>query len=154
STWWMYVLAPIPIRFFVAIPAGTPIWFLVVAFLNDSLKGLLAAYLLRRRSYDAQWFHSLRGFTTYILVAAALVPALSGVVGAATRMTFGENFWAAWGHWFLGDALANLSLTPALCCLLLDLPGVIRAPRARRIEVLVIALALVAGAYIAFDNGL
>jgi len=154
STWWMYILAPIPIRFFFAVPAGTPIWFLIAVFLNDSCKGLLAASLLRRRSADGPWFHSVRGFTTYLLVAVALAPALSGAAGALTRMALGGNFWPAWRQWFLGDALANLSLTPALCCLFLDLRSVIRAPKAQRIEVLLVALGLVAGAFIAFKYGL
>jgi integral membrane sensor domain MASE1 len=150
----MYVLAPIPIRFFVSVPAGTPVWFLVAVFVNDSLKGLLAASLLRRKPDEAPWFHSVRGFFTYLLVAVALAPALSGVLGAATRMAFGGSFWLAWKQWFLGDALANLSLTPALCCLFMDLPSVIRAPKARGIEFLLIALGLIAGASIAFSNGI
>jgi len=154
TTWWMYILAPIPIRFFVAVPVGTSIWFLIAVFLNDSFKGLLAASLLRRRSADRPWFHSVRGFTTYLLVAVAMTPALSGVAGAATRMALGGEFWSTWRQWFFGDALANLSLTPALCCLFLDSRTVVRAPKARRIEVLLIALGLVAGTYVAFKYGL
>ena len=111
STWWMYLLAPLPIRLMVAVAPGTSIWFLVAVFVNDSLKCLLAAALLRRRSNDAPWFHSLRGFMDYLLFAVALTPALSAVAGVTTRMAFGlaSEFWPAWWQWFLGNALPNLS---------------------------------------------
>jgi len=156
STWWIYLLAPLPIRLTVAVAPGTSIWFLVACFVNDSLKGLLAASLLRRRSNDAPWFHSVHGFMNYLLFAVALTPALSAVAGAATRMVFGlaPEFWPAWQQWFLGNVLASLSLTPALCCLFLDFPGVFHAPKTRRIEVLAIVLGLAVGAYLAFRNGL
>jgi PAS domain S-box-containing protein len=156
STWWIYILAPLPIRLTVAVVPDTSVWFLIASFVNDSLKGLLAASLLRRKSDEAPWFHSVRGFISYLLVAVALAPALSAVAGAATRMAFGatQAFWPAWWQWFLGNALANLSLTPALCCLLLDSPGVIQAPKTRRIEVLAILSGLAVGAYLAFHNGL
>src|SRR5262249_42057287 len=145
-----------PIRFTVAVAPGTSVWFLIACFANDSLKGLLAASLLRRKSDEAPWFHSVRGFISYLLIAVALAPALSALAGAATRVAFGttQAFWPAWRQWFFGNALANLSLTPALCCLLLDFPGVIDAPKTRRIEVFAIVAGLAVGAYLAFHNGL
>ena len=156
STWWIYLLAPLPIRLTVAVAPDTSLWFLVAVFINDSLKSLLAAFLLRRKSDEAPWFHSVRGFLIYLAVAVALAPALSAVAGAATRMAFGlaPDFWLAWRQWFLGNALANLSLTPALCCLFLDFGGVIHAPRTRRREVLAIVLGLAVGVFLAFHNGL
>src|SRR5262249_36367101 len=75
NTWWMYLLAPLPIRFTVAVAPGTSVWFLIACFANDSLKGLLAASLLRRKSDEAPWFHSVRGFISYLLIAVALAPA-------------------------------------------------------------------------------
>jgi PAS domain S-box-containing protein len=149
----MYILAPIPIRFFVVVDADAALWFLVVCFVNDSLKALLAASLLRRRSDDRPWFHTLNGFLTYLIVAVGLVPALSAFVGAACRVQLGAEFWPAWRQWFFGNALPNLSLTPALCCLFLDMPSVMHAPKTRRIEILLIILGLLVGAGIAFNNG-
>src|SRR5262245_66504922 len=116
STWWIYILAPLPIRFTVAVAPDTSVWFLLACFANDSLKGLLAASLLRRKSDEAPWFHSVSGFISYLGIAVALAPALSAVAGAATRMAFAttQALWPAWRQWFFGNALANLSLTPAL----------------------------------------
>ena len=46
--WWIYLAAPLPLRLLVAVTPGTPIWFLLAAFANDSLKAFVAAALLRR----------------------------------------------------------------------------------------------------------
>src|SRR5260370_32926932 len=47
-TWWIFLVASLPLRLFVGLPPDAPIWFLLAAFLNDSLKAVVAAALLRR----------------------------------------------------------------------------------------------------------
>src|SRR5688572_24877578 len=47
QTWWMYIVAPLPIRLFVAVPADTPMWLLFLCYVNDALKGFLSAWLLQ-----------------------------------------------------------------------------------------------------------
>src|SRR5215468_9685494 len=44
--WWLYVLGPLPIRLFLFTDPGVPFWFLLVSFINDSLKALLSAWAL------------------------------------------------------------------------------------------------------------
>ena len=39
--WLVYIAATLPLRLVIAVPPGTPVWFLLVAFANDSLKALL-----------------------------------------------------------------------------------------------------------------
>ena len=51
---------------------------------------------------------------TYFAVAVFAVPIFSAVVGAATRSFLGYSFWESWYRWFLGDALANVVITPAI----------------------------------------
>ena len=149
STWWMYVVAPLPIRLFVAVPADTPTWFLLVCYLNDALKGLLSAWILRRGATEGVWFTTLRGFVTYLLVAVALSPALSAF-GAAPFLTSG--FWQGWTQWFLGDALASLVLAPVLYCFLQETPLIGRATLKRHVELLILAAGLLTCSYIAFDR--
>src|SRR5207248_1471282 len=48
NVWWLYLLAPLPFRLLMSAPPTLPLWFLLVAFANDSLKALAAAYLIRR----------------------------------------------------------------------------------------------------------
>ena len=43
-----------------------------------------------------------------------LVPAVSAFGGAAARAGVGDSYWMAWQQWFLGDALAQLVVTPAI----------------------------------------
>src|SRR5215471_4011942 len=77
--WLVYIAATLPLRLVVAVPPGTPVWFLVAAFANDSLKAVVAATLLR-------WllpargirFDRLRDFWIYLAAAVVAVPALSG----------------------------------------------------------------------------
>src|SRR5215468_10281862 len=52
NEWWLYVLATLPIRLFLFVPQGTPLWFLLACFANDSLKVLFSAWLLRHNSRD------------------------------------------------------------------------------------------------------
>src|SRR5262249_13203789 len=41
--WWIFILAPLPIRLLVAVPSDVPFWFLLATFAIDSAKGLLTA---------------------------------------------------------------------------------------------------------------
>src|SRR5262245_365870 len=150
NTWWMYIVAQLPVRFLVAVPPDMPVWFLPACFINDSLKAVLSASLLQRGPLVGMWFNSLRGFAKYLWVAVALSPALSAFGGAASRVALGAEFWTAWKQWFLGDALASLVLTPALLCLLLDLPGLRRTKLVRSVEVLLMAAGLIFAGYLAF----
>src|SRR5215813_2487249 len=43
--WWVFVLAPLPIRLFVAVPPGVPLWFLLTTFALDAAKGVIAAVI-------------------------------------------------------------------------------------------------------------
>jgi PAS domain S-box-containing protein len=119
--WWIYVVVTLPIRLLVAQPYDSPTWFLLAAFANDSLKAVLAAALVRR-ALPARGirFDCLHDFWIYLLAAALLAPALSGFAGAASWVARGREFWPTWRNWFLGDALANIVLTPLLLCVTLD----------------------------------
>jgi PAS domain S-box-containing protein len=50
----------------------------------------------------------------FFAVAVLGVPMISAFGGAATRLAIGSGYWSAWQQWFLGDALANLLLTPMI----------------------------------------
>jgi signal transduction histidine kinase len=113
--WWLYVLMALPIRFVPGVRAQVAAWFLCLTWSNDALKGILAACLLQRGSGDSIRFDSVRRYATYLGIAVLLAPAFSALFGALTRsLALGHSFWPAFGQWFLGDALANLVVTPAL----------------------------------------
>jgi len=152
--WWLYVLGPLPIRLFLFGDPGLPFWFLLASFVNDSLKALLSAWLLRALSLSPSWFGNLRDYGRYLLIAVFLSPGVSAFAGAAARVYLGHSFWIAWRNWFLGDALAGIILTPLIVVM-------ITAQRKagidwvrRSIEALLAVAGLLIAGYVAFQSGL
>lgn len=114
KSWWIYLAIAVPIRFIPTPHPDVPLWFRFATCANDLLKSALVAYLLRRLLNGSTRLTTMRQLTTFLGVAVLFVPALSAVVGAFTRQLLGYQFWVSFHQWFLGDALANLVLTPAL----------------------------------------
>ncbi len=113
--WWLYVLMTMPIRFIPAVHPAIGAWFLWLTWTNDVAKGLLAAYLLQYAIGNPIRLNTVRRYATYLGIAVVLTPMLSGLFGALLRhLALGHAFWPAFGQWSLGDALANLVLTPTL----------------------------------------
>jgi signal transduction histidine kinase len=131
--WWFYLLAAFSIRLIPGLHPPVPHWFLFATCTNDLLKGLFAASLLRRITPDSTRLSSVRTFVVYLGVAVLLAPMLSAFGGAAARRELGYAFWPAWNQWFLGDAIANLVLTPAI---LYWCNGLYRELRPRVLEIL------------------
>jgi PAS domain S-box-containing protein len=127
ENWWIYVLATLPVRLTMGVSAS-PNWFLLTAWLNDSLKGLLAAYGVRRTLKDPMRIGDLRDLLFFLGFAVVLAPVLSAFGGAAARHLLGAAFWPAWWQWYLGDALANLVLTPAILCWIFNRDSPMRIP--------------------------
>jgi PAS domain S-box-containing protein len=149
--WWILVLAALPIRLLPAANVELPLWFLVDTFAIDSAKGLITALALRHFLADALRLRTVRDFAIFCLVAVVLVPAGAAFAGASARLWLGHDYWEAWRQWFLGDALTHLVITPAI---LYGFPAarrlLERAPPARWIEGLLVAIALVVAGYVAF----
>jgi signal transduction histidine kinase len=111
TRWWWYILSALPVRWFAL--GATQQWLFWSTYVNDSLKALLSAFLLRRMLTDAPWLNTLRDFAAFVLVAAVTSPALSALGGALARAINGDPFGQVWLRWFLGDSLAIIALVPA-----------------------------------------
>lgn len=131
--WWLYLAVAIPIRFIPGLHPEMPLWALLGISGNDILKGMFAAYLLRRIARGPFRVSDVRMVVPYVGIAVFLIPTLSAFGGAVVRYWLGYPFWQAWHQWFLGDALANLVLTPAL---LYWCAGQYRELRPRALEIL------------------
>src|SRR5215471_6626548 len=114
NEWWLYLAIAVPIRFIPTHHPAVPSWFLLATTANDLLKATFAACLLRRLPNGSIRPSTMRQLATFLTVGVVIVPVLSAFAGAATRHLLGYGFWASWYQWFLGDALANVVLTPAL----------------------------------------
>ena len=153
SRWWVFVLAALPIRLLAPVSANLPLWFLLTTFAIDSAKGLLAAVALRRFLSVPIRFETVREFAIYCLFAVLLVPAASAFAGAAARHFLGYPYWPAWEQWFLGNALAQLVVTPLIFYWVLGAPWNAPARFATRwAEAALLTAGLIATAFIAFDT--
>ena len=114
NEWWLYLAIALPIRFIPTPHPAVPVWFVFATSVNDILKAVVAAYLLRRLPNGSKHPSTMPQLATYFGVALFAVPVFSAFAGAATRYVMGDSFWGAWYRWFLGDAMANVALTPAM----------------------------------------
>jgi PAS domain S-box-containing protein len=114
---------------------------------------LIAALALRRFVADPLRLRNTRDFVLYGLIAIALVPAVMALGGAGARFALGYDFWAAWRQWFLGNALANLIVTPAILYGIPDLSRALKDSRRKRwFEALFVATGLIIASYFAFQS--
>jgi len=113
TRWWLLLLVgTVPIRLFSEVAADVPIGMLVGTSLNDFLKAVIGAALLRHLMSNPVRFLSVRDFGVFCLVAVLALPALSAFAGAASRGDLGPAYWNSWEQWFLGNALTQLVVTP------------------------------------------
>ena len=151
--WWWFVLAPLPIRFLVAVPPDVPLWFLWTTYLIDSAKGILTAAVLRRFLRNPARLETVREFAMYCLFAVLLIPAASALAGAAARRSLGHEYWPAWEQWFMGNALTQLVVTPAILYWVFGLSRRQELPsRKECLEVGLVAAGLILTGYIAFNT--
>jgi signal transduction histidine kinase len=70
---------------------------------------------VRRFVGDPPWFGTFQKAALYILIAAGPCPALSAFGGAFVPILGGgpvTDYWLFWSHWYLANALPNLTLGP------------------------------------------
>ena len=152
--WWLFVLGTLPIRVFSEVAIGIPTWFLLACFAIDSAKGLAAAFLLRRFMRNPLRFESVRDFAIFVGLAVVLVPALSAFGGAAVRQALGADYGSAWLEWFMGDALAQLVVTPAILYWVFATPWKTKTLDIKRLaEAALLAAGLIGAGYWAFMGG-
>lgn len=142
STWWFFLLAALPLRLLWPLP-GLPLWLILAAYANDSIKALLSAGLIQRFIGPRLRFDTMQQFFRYSLIAVIVVPLLSAIAGASGRLATGDPFSRSFRAWFLGDVLAALVCTPMLLCSVgIDWRRLPALPRRRLLE----AACLIVGA--------
>jgi PAS domain S-box-containing protein len=145
--WWACVLVTWPIRLAVGALQGTPLWFVLFGIAIDSAKGLVAAWWLDRLQPRRGQLDTLSEFVRFLGVAAFAVPLGSALVAAPARHALGDSLSSAGYRWFLGDAVAQVIVTPTL---LYWSSGAFRRVNARMKEFGLMAAGLVTVLYYAF----
>ena len=136
--WWLYALAA---YFTSAIKSGlavTPVLFLAAAYIEQ----FLAAAGVRRFAGGLKAFDNVGNLTAYLAVAVILAPATAAAVAAFAGGE--QSYWFYWRVWFLSEALACLTLAPALLAWMARIHTVRQASRPRAIEACVIGAGLIA----------
>lgn len=151
--WWVFILLPLPIRLLSEVSEGIPLWFLLTTFWIDSAKGLAAALALRglvARSFRLQ---TPREIGAFFLFAVILVPGAAAFLGSGARSVLGHDYWPSWEQWFLGNAMAQMVVTPLMLHWCLVPPKVRAAPARNVAEAAVLTFALVVTSYLATNTG-
>src|SRR3954471_12621408 len=116
------------------VPVGSIAWFM----LADTVQVLIAALGLRYCFDGLPRLDSMRALAKYALVAVILAPFAGALVSARG---IGGDYWNSWRISFLSEALAFITLTPAILTWLDKGRGWVRKPRSYHVE----AAALFAG---------
>jgi len=114
ESWWIFLVAIWPVRLLAGSVPGTPLWFQLATIGLDAAKAIAAAWLLRHIIGRRVRLDTLNEFFLFLGVAAVAVPALSALVAAPLRYLLGDSIWIGTYRWFLGDALAQVIVTPAI----------------------------------------
>src|SRR5215469_11552630 len=113
--WWLYIAAAFPAHVIAELGVGMPAPQLLVAFATNCMVALLNAYGVRRFVGDPPWFGTFSKASLYIVIAAGVSPALSALGGAFVPILGGgalSNYWIYWAHWYVANALPNLTIGP------------------------------------------
>jgi PAS domain S-box-containing protein len=149
--WWLFLLLIFPIRLLGGIVEPRPMWFLLGTTGVDAAKGLAGALAVRLFTHDPSRLSSWRDWLA--MGAVLLVAAVSAFPGAAMLRAAGNSdYWLSWRLWFLGDALAQLVVTPALLTWLLWKGPALPASTAGKIEAAILFGGLTAASYLAFSS--
>ncbi len=113
--WWLYIAAAFPAHTMAELGVGMPVPQLLVAFATNCTVALTSAYAMRRFVGEPPWFGNVQKAFTYIVIACGISPAVSALGGAFVPILGGgpfADYWLFWSHWYLANALPNLTLGP------------------------------------------
>jgi len=140
--WWIYLLAGSVGSFLPHRLSGYPAAFVLLTWIPDCARALLAACGVRRFG-DPRRLDTLRGMTVFLLFAVVLAPLAGALLGAGVvTLHRGGGYWLAWRHWLMSNVLTGLTLLPII---LLALPRIAARPAARKLVRWREALALLVG---------
>jgi signal transduction histidine kinase len=115
--WWLFVAAALPAHMLAELHVAMPAQQMAVTFATNCMVAFLSAFGVRRLLGDSPWFDNFQRATVYILITAVVAPAVAALGGAFVRIAGGaplESYGLFWAQWYLANALANLTLGPAV----------------------------------------
>lgn len=153
--WWLYIAAVFPAHVLAELRVAMPVAPLLVAFITNCLVAAGSALAIRRLIGPPPWFSDLRKASLYVLITAGVSPGLVALAGAFVPILSGgstQNFWQYAVCWYAANALPSLTIGPAVLITLNEGARAWLRDRARAVEALVLAVALVAVCALAFQS--
>jgi diguanylate cyclase (GGDEF)-like protein len=114
--WVWIVLAIITAEIVTDLSNFTPLQAFQFALINLG-ETMLSAFIMQRLCSAHKSFNNIRFVLLFIVIALAIIPSFSALLGAYVYHTQIEpqaNFIAFWRIWFFGDSLGILFLTPLI----------------------------------------
>ena len=147
ARWWLTIAAVFPAHAIAELSVGMRTEPLLIAFATNCLVAVLNAISVRWLLGGAPWFGTVNKAVAYIVATASINPAITAFGGAFVPILSGGHwgdYWLCWSAWFLGNALAALTLGPIfLTWTNTGWPDLVRTTRLRRgLEAALLAVAL------------
>jgi len=152
--WWIYILATLPAHVVAELGVGMTTPAIAVAFASNCAVAVFNAVAVRRYLRDPPWFGTLRKVLLYILITVVASPAIVALGGAFVPILSGEplaHYGRAWAQWYASNALGGLTLGSVALSWLGAQGRLSPLPAGRRLEALVLGIALVVACSVAFD---
>ncbi|HVB37517.1 MAG TPA: MASE1 domain-containing protein, partial [Vicinamibacterales bacterium] len=112
ADWWLYLIGLCAANVFGAATIGRGLWYA----LANGTEVLGAAFLLRRVTRRSPRLDTLEECLLFVAIAGVIAPIAGATLGspAVARLSPTVETLVAWRTWFLGDAVANITIAPAL----------------------------------------
>ena len=119
STWWMLLLAVLPVHLFVQLSAGVPLTTSLGWYGTNISEALIGAACLRAVHKDQPLFERLSGVIKFVVFGVLLAPFVTTFLDAAVVVVtgWGSNYWRLWHLRLFSNMLANLLIVPAIVSL-------------------------------------
>ncbi len=152
--WWICFAVMMPAYFISGLQGGLTIQRQAIFFVANCSEVLVAAIALRHVLSARLTFGNLREALLFVAFAVLAGPFVSACVSSLDALLFTDvAYLHAWRVWFMGDALAHLTLTPLLLVWVLPGKKLLRAITFWRcVEAAGLAIGLVAVGFYAFGG--
>jgi PAS domain S-box-containing protein len=153
--WWAYTLAAAASHFFATQQADWPTLYALHCEVFDAVQNVAAAAGIRMFIKSPFHLITLREAVIFVLIAVVLVPFGTAFWGAAFTISngFGTHYWVEWRNLGISNGVTAIVLVPVILigAHKLSTQGIKAAP-GRILEACLLAVAILAIGYLAFDR--
>ena len=115
-TWWTLLLAVLPAHILAQLQAGVPLLTAMGWFMTNTSEALIGAFCITRLSRPKNTLDNVRGVFAFVVFGVLLAPLATSFLDAAAVVItgWGRNYWPLGLERFWTNALAELTIVPAI----------------------------------------